>query len=118
MPASRDSSTPPDLADLPLLPAGFCWRLPAPKHRRHSTPAGRNIYVDDGQAGPAVASVLPGFDTARAQVGLHRSPYGGGQHARTFSGPEARAAALRFVARWVELRAAAILAEYAERPYQ
>lgn len=118
MPAARDPLTPPDLAKLPSLPSGFRWRLPAAKQPRRPMPEGRQIHVDDGKDGPAVASVRPDFGAAHAQVGLHRSPYSGGQHARTFSGPDARATAIRFVARWVELRAAEILAEYAQRPYR
>lgn len=79
-------------------------------------PETRHVAVDDG-LGPAVASVVPGYQRARALVGLHR-PVHDDQHRRDFTGVDARATALRFVARWVELRAAAILAEFATRHYR
>lgn len=64
-----------------------------------------------------MAAVVPGFENARALVGVHR-PLEAEHHAREFKGSDARAAALKFVARWVELRAAQILAEYEARPYR
>ena len=107
---------PPDAADLPALPPRFYWVLPAPKRRRHSMPENRHVTVDEG-LGPAIAAVVPGNCRAHALVGLHR-PVHGDQHRKDFNGVDARTTALRFVARWVELRAEKILAEYAERHYR
>lgn len=107
---------PPDVGNLPALPPRFYWTLPAPKRRRHSMPETRQVAIDEG-LGPAVAAVVPGYLRAHALVGLHR-PVHGDQHRRDFSGVDARVMALRFVARWVELRADTILAEYAERHYR
>ncbi|WP_408953059.1 hypothetical protein [Lysobacter sp. Hz 25] len=116
MPGPAANLIPPDVADLPALPPRFYWALPAPKRRRHSMPEPRHVVVDEG-LGPAVASVVPGYHHARALIGLHR-PVHADQHRREFEGENARETALRFVVRWVELRAATILAEYAERHYR
>lgn len=107
---------PPDIGELPALPPHFYWVLPSPKRRRHSMPENRHVTVDEG-LGPAVAAVVPGYLRAHALVGMHR-PVHGDQHRRDFSGADARATALRFVARWVELRAETILEEYAQRRYR
>lgn len=101
--------TPPDLGELPALPGRFSWQLPHLKQHRQPTPAGRQIVVD-GQ-GPAVASVQPGVQRVSILLGAHR-PLHAEQHKREFVGDGARTTALRFAARWVELRAATILAEY------
>ena len=108
MDAQHPGLIPPDLADLPALPPRFSWRLPHIKRHRQPRPEGRHIVVDGG--GVPVASVQPGVGSATAGVWLHRQ-LAHERVYRDFEGPNSRAVALRFVARWAELRAAAILAE-------
>lgn len=52
----------------------------------------------------------PAYERASVTVGAHR-PLHADQVHREFTGPNARSVALRFVARWVELRAETVLAD-------